>query len=203
MFSVCEAAVSCYTCEYTLNAASPSGNSWCQDVSTYSSATTASSCTYCVVSHSLPCVTGLSYPLNWIESWYTCPFIMSQAMKNIKLLNCVIERGFIYELIFSTWLVHTCLYLYALMHSLTLIILASSAGIIVSEILTMVVDKKIKSWLGVFEILWWPNDMWPGPDELAKWQHLIWGISSRKIVKQCFQTELPWWTQKFGEVAEN
>ena len=48
------------------------------------------------------------------------------------------------------------------MHSL--ILCPGSLMLMISEILTMV------------EILLWHNDIWPSPDEIAKWQHTQGGI---------------------------
>ena len=47
--------------------------------------------------------------------------------------------------------------------------------------------NKVKLWLGFFEILWWHNDIEPGADDFAKWQHLLEAISNWKIVMQCFE----------------
>ena len=95
------------------------------------------------------------------------------GLKNIKLLDCVTEHGFIHEFIFSTWLIHT----------LFIISWFNAQSVTISEILTVVgSDNKVKSWLGFFEILWWHNEIGPCPDVLAKWQHHLGGIPSWKLI---------------------
>ena len=109
--------------------------------------------------------------------------IMSRAMKNIKLLDCVIEHWFIYEFIFSTWLIETLF--------IDLFSCFNAQPHTYGHVLFHLCLFLGKSWLQLlaliefFEILWWDNDIKPSPDELAKWQHLLGEFPSCDIVTQC------------------